>query len=617
MGTKLRASPKFSMTDNNGNPASGWKIYTYVSGTTTPKATYIDNAQSAANTNPVILDSRGEANIWWSGSYKVVVTDANDVTIYTVDNYGAGEDISVSGFYNLATNGSFEIDENADNLPDDWVITEYDATSTVVIDTTDPSHGANCLKFVSTGLGGGYAASVLMEVSGSQDLLIGFDVKSSVVDVRNRVEIQWFDENQSLLSTSGIWDESAANPTTWTEMQFTTTAHASARYAKMVAYGAHSSDVTPGETRFDNMRVIAVTGTMMLQDSDAVAITGGTIDGISLTETTNLFTTPPSTTSYGVDTVTNGNFASDVSWTKGTGWTIASGVASSDGTQSADSLLTQAQTTVDGHQYLISFDVTAYTAGNIAVQFNSVEVITNKAATGTYTATVTASGTSNALDIVADLDFIGSIDNVTVTDITYAATLGEVAYVTNRVYAVTIHTDSTGSATLNLDTIGAKTIRTPFGATLSAGALQAGQAAYFSYDGTDLILLNSQIMTDSNFNDNTINGAKVSTATITALQMGVDSVDQPEVAAGAIHQGELHTTTASQAANVVTSVDISLNAYSFEPDIEASIPASGMVVLAPKNAASPSASADSPQVRLNTTGSDTYNYSAAWRYMVA
>lgn len=387
MGTKLRASPKFSMIDSNGDPAAGYKIHTYVAGTTTNKATYTDNAQSATNTNPVILDSRGEADIWWSGSYKVVVKDSDDVTIYTVDNYGAGEDISVSGFYNLATNGSFEIDDNADNLPDDWDITEYDATSTVIIDATDPNHGANCLKFVSTGLGGGYAASVLMEVSGSQSLSIGFNIKSSVVDVRNRVEVSWYDKDQALLSTTGIYDDSATNPTSWTDNQYSTTSHASAKYAKIVIYGCHSSDATSGETRFDNIRVVEITGTMMLQNASAVAITGGSATGMTLVATTNLFVTPPNTAGSG----------------------------------------------------------TAYTA-----------------------------------------------------------TVGETAYVTNRVYAVTIHTDNTGSATINLDGIGAKTIKTIFGSNLTAGQLQQAQIAYLTYDGTDMFLLNPQMFAAENLLANSV-----------------------------------------------------------------------------------------------------------------
>ena len=85
----LYPAPKFTLYDNNGDPAVGWKVNTYEPGTVVRKATYTTAAGGTANANPVILDARGEANIWWTGPYKVVVTDADDNIIYTVDNYSS------------------------------------------------------------------------------------------------------------------------------------------------------------------------------------------------------------------------------------------------------------------------------------------------------------------------------------------------------------------------------------------------------------------------------------------------------------------------------------------------------------------------------------------------
>lgn len=71
--------------DNNGNPIVGGKVYTYLAGTTTPKATYLDRA-GTPNANPIILDSGGWCDIWLStGYYKIVLNDANDVNIWTKD----------------------------------------------------------------------------------------------------------------------------------------------------------------------------------------------------------------------------------------------------------------------------------------------------------------------------------------------------------------------------------------------------------------------------------------------------------------------------------------------------------------------------------------------------
>jgi hypothetical protein len=69
-----------------GVPLVGGKVYTYDAGTTNPRVTYQDAAGAQPNTNPVILDARGEAVIFWSGAYKVVIKDSLDVTIWTVDN---------------------------------------------------------------------------------------------------------------------------------------------------------------------------------------------------------------------------------------------------------------------------------------------------------------------------------------------------------------------------------------------------------------------------------------------------------------------------------------------------------------------------------------------------
>jgi hypothetical protein len=84
----LTPTPKQQFFDANGNPLVAGKVYTYAAGTTTPLATFTTGAGTVANTNPVILDSRGEANIWYSNgtSYKVALTDSADALIWTVDN---------------------------------------------------------------------------------------------------------------------------------------------------------------------------------------------------------------------------------------------------------------------------------------------------------------------------------------------------------------------------------------------------------------------------------------------------------------------------------------------------------------------------------------------------
>lgn len=61
-------------------PSSGAKLFFFETGTSTPKDTYTTKDASVANSNPVISDSKGVfPDIWIVGTYKVILTDKNDV----------------------------------------------------------------------------------------------------------------------------------------------------------------------------------------------------------------------------------------------------------------------------------------------------------------------------------------------------------------------------------------------------------------------------------------------------------------------------------------------------------------------------------------------------------
>ena len=86
----LTPAPKTAFVNAAGEPLVGGRLYTYIAGTTTLQTTYTDSTAATANTNPVILDSRGEANVWLGGAiYKFVLKDATDALIWSVDNISA------------------------------------------------------------------------------------------------------------------------------------------------------------------------------------------------------------------------------------------------------------------------------------------------------------------------------------------------------------------------------------------------------------------------------------------------------------------------------------------------------------------------------------------------
>lgn len=81
----LLPNPIIQFFDNNGDPLSGGKLYTYSAGTTTPKATYTDSTGTTPLSNPIILDAYGRASIWVDGAYKYSLYTSADVLVKTED----------------------------------------------------------------------------------------------------------------------------------------------------------------------------------------------------------------------------------------------------------------------------------------------------------------------------------------------------------------------------------------------------------------------------------------------------------------------------------------------------------------------------------------------------
>lgn len=78
--------PVFRADDANGEPLEGGKIYSYKAGTSTPMALYEDAALTTPLPNPLVLNDQGEAAFYYgSQTYKLTLTDANDVPQWTID----------------------------------------------------------------------------------------------------------------------------------------------------------------------------------------------------------------------------------------------------------------------------------------------------------------------------------------------------------------------------------------------------------------------------------------------------------------------------------------------------------------------------------------------------
>ena len=114
-----------------------------------------------------------------------------------------------------------------------------------------------------------------------------------------------------------------------------------------------------------------------------------------------------------IELLTDGGASTD-SFTAEAGWTYDStnDQYDCDGTQTALSKLYQSITLTEGKKYQVLFTVSNYSAGNIAGYAGDTSGM-NVSANGDYTQTIEA-GLLNEAGVIADADFVGSIDSVSV-----------------------------------------------------------------------------------------------------------------------------------------------------------------------------------------------------------
>ena len=168
-----------------------------------------------------------------------------------------------------------------------------------------------------------------------------------------------------------------------------------------------ASSYQPILSTFENAFKTAFPSHTLYQDSQGVTpVTAvGQPVGLMLDKSEGL--------TQGPELVTNGDFATDSDWTKGTGWTITNGIASHSG---SGGTILQTQSVTAGKLYEISFDVTSYTNGGIAIY-----------ADGTYTNVSYSEGHKSLFYVAGDgsLTFgaygnggsLFSIDNISVKEI--------------------------------------------------------------------------------------------------------------------------------------------------------------------------------------------------------
>lgn len=172
--TYIPAVPSQFFT-NSGVVASGYKLFTYAEGTTTKVTTYTDSDATAANTNPITLDSAGRATVFCDPtlgtSLKFVLA-----TPTTADPPAGGDIIWTRDGVSVLPNADSNIDIMgiaAENLV---------AGSVVIMNTlgtwslSDPSARLSSIDAPKIGVvitGGAIAQAIVVRVQGFSDDFAG------------------------------------------------------------------------------------------------------------------------------------------------------------------------------------------------------------------------------------------------------------------------------------------------------------------------------------------------------------------------------------------------------------------------------------------------------------
>lgn len=154
MTAQLSPLPVFRAWDNLGFPLFGGKLFSYIAGTVTKQATYTDSTQTTPNSNPIILNYRGEAQVWLdpTKSYKLVLAPANDTDpptnpFWTVDQISGGQ-LSPSGSIIPTVNNLFTLGNSSFS----WANAYF---------------GANGLALIDAGGNAGFVARTAAEITAS------------------------------------------------------------------------------------------------------------------------------------------------------------------------------------------------------------------------------------------------------------------------------------------------------------------------------------------------------------------------------------------------------------------------------------------------------------------
>lgn len=147
--------------DTDGTPLASGLLYTYDTGTTTPRTSYEDQAGASPNTNPIVLDAAGRCNLWLTSGveYRLVLKRSDASTVFTRDDVmGAQEPGGSSNYVQFNVGGVFTGDADFQWSASTNVMTLGSvATPATIKGTAGTASEAGAALSIAAGAGGSAA----------------------------------------------------------------------------------------------------------------------------------------------------------------------------------------------------------------------------------------------------------------------------------------------------------------------------------------------------------------------------------------------------------------------------------------------------------------------------
>jgi len=251
MAINFLPNPIYRFKDGNDDPLVGGLVFTYDTGTTNKQTVWKDKAKVAAHTNPIVLDARGEAEIWFDGTIDLVTAPAGDTDppsspIETVVGAQSSETPVTLASPGMVLNSSFET--SATDLTN-WTSSPA-AGATIAVDTANQSDGSHAVKFTAGGSGGGTLISEFIPITRSNVIALNGMVKSDLTSITNAVKIAFYDQSKVANSTVVLWQNNGDSSVSWNEFGGNVTPTGSDVWCKIELHGSSAGS---GTTWFDRI----------------------------------------------------------------------------------------------------------------------------------------------------------------------------------------------------------------------------------------------------------------------------------------------------------------------------------------------------------------------------